>query len=239
MSSAECTALTKEAARALGFDACHIADATAPIDPEDRLGAWLGAGYHADMDWMARSKAVRQDLNQRLPGVQSVIVVARNYYRPRPQQPPGTGRVARYAWGRDYHRALRKPLRALAEALEAQLPDCACWCTIDSGPALERAWAARAGLGWVGKNSLVLLRDAWARVAAAGYTIGNVDATVVAQRPKLNPHVDAMRTTLAQTLEIGVEQVSVKPKTNEGVGPEGREEAIRAYAVVLLVPAAP
>lgn len=92
---------------------------------------------------------------------------------------------------------------------------------------------------YAGADSLVLLRDAWARVAAAGYTIGNVDATVVAQRPKLNPHVDAMRTTLAQTLEIGVEQVSVKPKTNEGVGPEGREEAIRAYAVVLLVPAAP
>ncbi len=159
MSVAEHTAAIKQTARTLGFDACHIADAAAPIDPEDRLGAWLGAGYHADMAWMARSKAVRQDLDQRLPGVQSVIVVARNYHQPRPKQPPGTGRVARYAWGRDYHRALRKPLRALAGVVEAQQPGCDCWCTIDSGPALERAWAARAGLGWIGKNSLVLRRD--------------------------------------------------------------------------------
>ncbi len=92
---------------------------------------------------------------------------------------------------------------------------------------------------YAGADSLLLLRDAWSRVADAGYAIANIDATLVAQRPKLNPHVDGMRATLAQTLDIGVDQVSVKPKTNEGVGPEGREEAIRAYAVVLLAPAAP
>jgi epoxyqueuosine reductase len=148
----------KSSAAAKGFDACGIA-AAAPIDPEDRLGEWLRNGYHADMDWMERTRDIRQDVQKKLPGTRSVVVVARNYYAPRPDPEEGTGKVARYAWGRDYHRVLLKPLRRLARFIETLEDGAKTYCCIDSGPVLERAWAARAGLGWIGKNSLVLRRD--------------------------------------------------------------------------------
>jgi 2-C-methyl-D-erythritol 2,4-cyclodiphosphate synthase len=83
-------------------------------------------------------------------------------------------------------------------------------------------------------DSLVLLREAYARVQAAGYRVVNIDCTIVAQAPKLNPHVDAMRRNISETLGLEMGQVSIKPKTNEHVGPEGREEAISAQAVALL-----
>lgn len=149
----------KQTAASLGFDACAIARADMPIDPDDRLGEWLRRGYHADMLWMARTQSVRQNPGEKLPGVKSVVVVARNYNAPRPDPPPNSGRVAKYAWGRDYHRALRKPLRTLAAHVESLGDSVETYCCIDSGPVLEKAWAARAGLGWLGKNGLILRRD--------------------------------------------------------------------------------
>ena len=149
--------LKREAAR-LGFDACAIA-AVSPIDPEDRLGSWLARGFHADMHWMAHTRALRQDVRLLLPGARSVIVVAKNYYQPRPAQPEGAGKIARYAWGRDYHKVLKKPLRALASFLQTLVEDAESRLSIDSAPVMERSWAERAGIGWVGKNSLILRRD--------------------------------------------------------------------------------
>lgn len=86
-----------------------------------------------------------------------------------------------------------------------------------------------------GADSLELLRTAYDRVREAGWMVGNIDSTIIAQRPKLNPHVDAIRARLASTLGIPIEDISVKAKTNEGVGPEGREEAISVHVVALLV----
>ena len=83
-------------------------------------------------------------------------------------------------------------------------------------------------------DSLELLRQAAAMVRAAGYQIVNLDANVIAERPKLRPHIDAIRTRLAATLGIKPNRVSIKAKTNERLGPEGREEAISAQAVVLI-----
>lgn len=147
----------KHRAAELGFDACGIA-AAEPIDPQNHLGEWIENGYHADMDWMARTKEVRQDVQKKLPGTRSIVVVAKNYYASRPDSPQGRARVARYAWGRDYHRVMEKPLRTLARDMERD-SSCETYCCIDSGPVLEKAWAARAGIGWIGKNSLVLRRD--------------------------------------------------------------------------------
>lgn len=155
---AQRTKCVKQHAAALGFDACGIARA-ANSDPEDRLGEWLRRGYHADMAWIARTKEIRQDPQLKLPGARSVVVVARNYYHSRPPASDGSGKVAMYAWGRDYHRVLLKPLKSLATFVDAIEPGASSYCCIDSGPVLERAWAAHAGLGWIGKNSLVLRRD--------------------------------------------------------------------------------
>lgn len=83
-------------------------------------------------------------------------------------------------------------------------------------------------------DSLALLRRAHERVRAAGYEVVNIDATIVAQAPKLNPHTAAMRGNLAAALDLPLDRISVKPKTNEGVGPEGRGEAISAQAVALI-----
>ena len=149
----------KDAARALGFDACGIARA-GHVDPEDRLGQWLGRGFHADMDWMARTRELRQYVTRWLPGARSVVVVARRYFQPDPPAPAEPhGKVARYAWGRDYHKVLKRPLRKLGEMVDAMAPGAESRACVDSGPVMERAWAERAGIGWVGKNSLVLRRD--------------------------------------------------------------------------------
>ena len=83
-------------------------------------------------------------------------------------------------------------------------------------------------------DSLALLQEVVTMVRGAGYAIANIDANVVAQRPKLNPHIQAIRERLAEVLDLALDRVSVKAKTNEQVGPEGREEAISAQAVVLI-----
>lgn len=85
-----------------------------------------------------------------------------------------------------------------------------------------------------GADSMVLLRAAYDMVREAGYRIVNIDSNIIAQRPKLNPHLDAIRNALAATLDITPHQISVKAKTNELVGPEGREEAISTQAIALL-----
>jgi epoxyqueuosine reductase len=141
------------------FDACGIASADHSGN-EQHLHDWLDRGYAADMEWMPRTREVRNDVQLKLEGARSVIVLAKNYYTPRPEAPDGPhGKVSRYAWGRDYHRALRKPLIRLARHIESLAPETRTYSSIDTGPVLERTWAARAGVGSIGKNSLALRRD--------------------------------------------------------------------------------
>lgn len=155
MTPEQLTAEIKTQAELLGFDACGVAVAQ-NADPEDRFGTWLKRGFHAGMAWMERNPEERQDPRKRLPGARSVIVVARNYCAPQPDPLHGHGRVSRYAWGRDYHKVLLKPLRKLDSFLHETVPGSASFLSIDTGPVLERAWAARAGVGWVGKNGMVI-----------------------------------------------------------------------------------
>lgn len=140
------------------FDACGVADVSLS-GHESHYAHWLKQGFHANMAWMERSAADRHDVQHKLPGAQSVIVVIKNYYTPRPEASPGTGRVSRYAWGRDYHKVLKKPLIRLAKFVESLEADTQTYSSIDTGPVLERTWAERAGIGAIGKNSLVLRRD--------------------------------------------------------------------------------
>lgn len=156
----------KERATALGFDACGIARAV-NVDPDNRLKDWVARGFHANMDWMATTADLRADIRLKCPGARSVVVVARNYYAERPES-MGSGRVSRYAWGRDYHRVLSKPLCDLADTIHAlelenaapdEAPPRYPYLSVDTGPVLERAYAARAGIGWIGKNALLLRED--------------------------------------------------------------------------------
>lgn len=149
------SAAVKARAAALGFDACGIA-AAGVIGHAERLDAWLACGYHASMEWLLRTKERRRDIREVLPGAASVVVVARNYFARRPESVCGAGRVSRYAWGQDYHEVLAEPVRALATFIGGTENAGAYYASVDSGPVAERAWGAQAGLGWIGKNGLLI-----------------------------------------------------------------------------------
>jgi epoxyqueuosine reductase len=162
----------KKRAAELGFDACGITDVQ-DVDPQRALRKWLDRGFHADMQWMEKNADIREDITRKLPDARSVVVVARNYYHPRPDPAPGTGQVSRYAWGRDYHNVLRKPLIKLARYIESLQDDAQTYRSLDTGPVLERAWAQRAGVGSIGKNTLALRRD-----LGSWFFLGTVAVTI-------------------------------------------------------------
>lgn len=144
----------KEQARRLGFEACGIAPAAAIPGEAARLDAWLAKGYEAGMSYLANHRALRLDPAELVPGARSIISVALNYF-PAQRRDPSLPHIAYYAYGRDYHKVMKRKLRQLWESLgggeeEARL-------FVDSAPVLERYWAWRAGLGWIGKNNCLIL----------------------------------------------------------------------------------
>ena len=161
------TRLLKQAALEQGFHAVGIArvpSSTTDQDssPEnrfhtnlfDRLRHWLAQGYHGTMEWMARRPARRADPAQVLPHCRSIIALGLNYWTAVvPDERRGNGRIARYAWGEDYHRVFEKKLKHLERVLKDLEPDCSTRRYVDTGPVMEKFWAQQAGLGWIGKHS--------------------------------------------------------------------------------------
>jgi epoxyqueuosine reductase len=143
----------KAQARELGFDPIGIAAVPGSGRLPLRTAAlerWLDAGHQAGMGWMADPR--RRSIEALLPGVRSVLAVALNYHT-RAQPHPGSLRVARYGWGRDYHRVIHQRLRRLGRWLEERAPGSRWRACVDSAPLMDKAWAEEAGLGWIGKNS--------------------------------------------------------------------------------------
>ncbi len=152
------SALVKAAARRAGFHACGIARA-APLDPGP-LDRMLARGYEADMAWLRTQRAERLDPARLLPGVRSVVAVALAYHAGGAADgPEGAGGIARYARGRDYHAVMKRRLRALAAEIEAADVGARTLPTCDVAPVMEKAWAERAGIGWVGKNGCLITTD--------------------------------------------------------------------------------
>lgn len=119
-----------------------------------RLRDWLEHGYHGAMAWMEKAPPRRADPREVLPGCRSIISVGMNYYTDhRPDESPGHGRIARYAWGRDYHKVLGERLTRLEARIKALAPEARMRSYVDTGPVMEKAWAQQAGLGWIGKHS--------------------------------------------------------------------------------------
>jgi len=151
----------REAATRLGFDAVGITSLR-ESEHASFLRDWLGRGFHGDMDWLARSDAVaaRADPCSRWPGLRSAIVVTMSYSQREGDDAPDPARaiIARYARGRDYHRVMKKRLLALLREVESvvgrDLP--AARAYVDTGPVLERELARRAGLGWFGRNTMLI-----------------------------------------------------------------------------------
>lgn len=149
-------------ARSLGFDLLGVSPPTPPDWARRAYREWLAHGFHGEMAYMARPDRVarREDPAQILPGVRAVVCVAVNYY-PGPPPPeardPSRGRISNYAWGRDYHDWMVPRLEELAAHLRATTGGVARYRVYaDTGPILERAFAAQAGLGFIGKNTCLI-----------------------------------------------------------------------------------
>jgi len=153
-------AQAKALALALGFDLAGVARA-APAATSSFLREWLTRGYAGEMAWLGERVEARIDPRLVLEQARSVVAVALVYDPgPRPPAQPGRAGVARYAGGEDYHRVLGERLRALGAGLEALAKRAVRWrAYVDTGPVLERALAAEAGLGWVGKNTCLIHRE--------------------------------------------------------------------------------
>lgn len=154
--------LIKQKARELGFDACGVARATKLESMEAPFSRWLEQGFQGRMAYMERNIEKRLDPRQLFPGAQSVIVVAHNYFPSTTssaiaQHHPQKINIAKYAWGKDYHFVIKEKLATLIQWLHAQVPGTSSRAFVDSAPVLERAWAMEAGIGWIGKNSNIII----------------------------------------------------------------------------------
>jgi epoxyqueuosine reductase len=151
MSVAANSLLIKSIASSLGFDYCGIAKAVRLEDDARRLEQWLNNDMHASMHYMEKNFDLRVDPTLLVPGAKSVVTLLINYF-PDKQQPAKLPKVAKYAMGKDYHEVVRKKLNSLLEAIREKIGAVQGRGFVDSAPVLERSWAVRSGLGWVGKN---------------------------------------------------------------------------------------
>jgi epoxyqueuosine reductase len=152
------SALIKSYALQLGFHKVGIVRAEPLINERGHLEEWLRRGFHGQMKWMARDPAQRTDPQRLLPGARSVVVVALNYYTEH-EHLEKPGKVSRYAWGDDYHDVVGNKLRQLLSWINGQWPDAEGKVCVDIQPAMDKAWAARAGLGWIGKHTNLITED--------------------------------------------------------------------------------
>lgn len=150
--------LIKAEASRLGFMACRIAKAERLDDDARRLESWLSKGFGGSMQYLERNFDLRVDPTKLVPGAKSVITLLMNYF-PAERQSEDAPKIAKYAWGQDYHDVIRAKLNELLATLRAQIGDIEGRGFVDSAPVLERSWAVRSGLGWIGKNGNLLNKD--------------------------------------------------------------------------------
>ena len=148
----------KEMALELGFLQAGIARADYLNEDSSRLDNWLRKGFHGTMGYMENHFEKRVDPKKLVEGARSVVVVLQNYYTREKQMDESAPRISMYAYGKDYHRILRKKLKSLYAFMESDMGPLTGRVFVDTAPVLERAWGRLAGLGWIGKHSLLLNR---------------------------------------------------------------------------------
>lgn len=181
-----CSAVIHRAAKEAGFDLVGIADAVTP-GGFDHLNEWLRRGFAGEMNWIERRKDAYQDPGRVLERVRSIVMVGLNYSTSAPVSPePGQGRVSRYAWNdTDYHTVVRERLKPVAGALHQLVSGVRTRVVVDTAPLLERDFARLAGLGWFGKNTLLLNQT-----AGSWFFLGALltDCELAPDRPELEDH---------------------------------------------------
>lgn len=153
------TQFVKSLSNELGFSYCGIAKAEQLTEDARKLEQWLNKGMHGKMQYMENHFDLRTDPTKLVPGALSVITLLKNYY-PSEQQKPNTPHIAKYAWGKDYHEVIRTTLKTFLTGLREKIGDINGRGFVDSAPVLERAWAVKSGLGWVGKNGNLIHKNA-------------------------------------------------------------------------------
>jgi epoxyqueuosine reductase len=147
-------------AKQVGFDLVGFAKAEILEKESKQLRAWLNKKYHAGMNYMERNFGRRKDVKQILPDAKSVISLGLNYYKAdRYSNNPAKGKVSRYAWGKDYHMIIWAMLDELEEELKKVDPVFNSISYVDTGPVMDKAWAVRTGIGWLGKHTNVINRE--------------------------------------------------------------------------------
>ena len=152
----ERTAVVKAEAHRLGFLACGVARAGFLEEEAPRLERWLREQRHGDMGYMANHFDLRLDPRKLVPGAKSVISLAYNYYTPPQQTDPEAPKLSTYAYGRDYHKIVKQRLKPLMTHIRERFGDVDMRAFVDSAPVMEKAWAQRAGVGWIGKNTNII-----------------------------------------------------------------------------------
>lgn len=147
----------KAIAAGLGFDHCGIAKARLLDEDARRLERWLSKGMHGTMQYMENYFDLRIDPSRLVPGAKSVITLLLNYF-PAHQQPPHSPKVSKYAYGNDYHEVIRNKLKVFLQQVKERVGEVQGKGFVDSAPVLERSWAQKAGMGWIGKNGNLITK---------------------------------------------------------------------------------
>lgn len=154
----ENTGFIKKEANRLGFDYCGIAKAVRLEEDAFRLEKWLQKGMQGSMHYMEKYFDQRIDPAKLVPGAKSVITLLKNYY-PEQQQQDNAPKISKYAFGKDYHEIIKEQLNNLLESIREHIGEINGRGFVDSAPVLERTWAQRSGLGWVGKNGNLITKQ--------------------------------------------------------------------------------
>jgi epoxyqueuosine reductase len=150
------TQLVKQLALQNGFDYCGIAKAHRLDEDARRLEKWLQQGLHGSMKYMENYFDLRVDPTKLVPGAKSVITLLKNYY---PAQSNSETRISKYAYGKDYHEVIKASLRKTIQELQEKIGQFQGRGFVDSAPVLERSWAQRSGLGWIGRNGNLITKQ--------------------------------------------------------------------------------
>ena len=159
MSSSHHTFLLKQKAKALGFTFCTISKAEFLHNEALKLEQWLAKDYHGEMSYMENYFDKRLDPRMLVDGAKSVISLAYNYYNPQRQKDKNAPKISSYAYGKDYHKVVKKKLKILLQFLQNEIGDINGRYFVDSAPILEKTWAEKSGMGWIGKHSNLISKE--------------------------------------------------------------------------------
>src|SRR6266404_5229927 len=211
----------------LGFHKVGIVRPDALSWERDRLEEWLARGYQGEMNWMARDPEQRTDPRKLFPEARSVVVVALNYYTPH-EHSDAPGKVSRYAWGDDYHEVVGDKLRELLSWIKEQWPEADGKVCVDIQATMDKAWAVRAGLGWIGKHTNLITQEygSWVFI---GELLLNLeleydDAEIADQCGRCTLCIDACPTGALVEPYVIDSNLCISHATIESRAPEMRED---------------